>query len=63
LKLNPAKCSFRVKYGKLLGFVVSSQGIEIDFDKIKAIQTKVVKNAFWTWHGKYKINSDRKNGS
>jgi hypothetical protein len=43
--------------------VVSSQGIEIDFDKIKAIQTKVVKNAFLTWHGKYKINSDRKNGS
>jgi hypothetical protein len=63
LKLNPAKCSFRVKYGKLLGFVVSSQGIEIDFDKIKAIQTKVVKNAFLTWHGKYKINSDRKNRS
>jgi hypothetical protein len=38
LKLNPIKCSFGVKSGKLLGFVVSSQGIEIDLDKIKAIQ-------------------------
>jgi Fic family protein len=38
LKLNHAKCSFRVKSDKLLGFGVSSQGIEIDFDKVKAIQ-------------------------
>jgi hypothetical protein len=27
LKLNPAKCSFGVKSGKLLGFVVSDRGI------------------------------------
>ena len=38
LKLNPAKCSFGVKTGKLLGFVVSSRGIEVDPDKAKAIQ-------------------------
>jgi hypothetical protein len=38
LKLNPAKCSFGVKSRKLLGFVVSNQGIEIDLDKVKAIQ-------------------------
>jgi hypothetical protein len=37
LRLNPAKCSFRVKYGKL-GFVVSDKGIEVDPDKVKAIQ-------------------------
>jgi hypothetical protein len=39
LKLNPIKYSFKVKSRKLLGFVVSSQGIEIDLDKIKAIKS------------------------
>ena len=39
LKLNPAKCSFGVKSGKLLGFVVSGKGIEVDPDKEKAIQS------------------------
>jgi hypothetical protein len=39
LKLNPAKCSFGVKSGKLLGFVVSEKGIKVDPDKAKAIQS------------------------
>ena len=39
LRLNPAKCSFRVKSGKLVGFVVSDRGIEVDPDKIRAIQS------------------------
>ena len=38
LKLNPVKCTFRATSGKLLGFVVSGKGIEIDLDKVKAIQ-------------------------
>ncbi|XP_038999487.1 uncharacterized protein LOC120125050, partial [Hibiscus syriacus] len=38
LKLNPNKCTFGVTSGKLLGFVVSRKGIEIDPDKVKAIQ-------------------------
>ena len=38
LKLNPAKCVFGVPSGKLLGFVVSRRGIELDLSKIKAIQ-------------------------
>ena len=38
LKLNPAKCTFGVKSKKLLGFVVSDRGIEVDPDKVKAIQ-------------------------
>ncbi|KAG8504210.1 hypothetical protein CXB51_002512 [Gossypium anomalum] len=38
LKLNPAKCTFGAKFRKLLGFVVSEKGIEIDPDKVKAIQ-------------------------
>ena len=37
LRLNPAKCTFRVKSGKLLGFVVSQKGIEVDSDKVKPI--------------------------
>jgi hypothetical protein len=36
--LNPPKCSFRVRTGKLLGFIVSSQGIEVDLEKVKAIK-------------------------
>ncbi|GMI80240.1 hypothetical protein HRI_001693300 [Hibiscus trionum] len=38
LKLNPAKCTFAVTSGKLLGFVASKRGIDIDPDKVKAIQ-------------------------
>ncbi|XP_069152915.1 uncharacterized protein [Solanum lycopersicum] len=38
LKLNPAKCAFGVPAGKLLGFIVSRRGIELDPSKIKAIQ-------------------------
>ncbi|XP_070017117.1 uncharacterized protein [Nicotiana sylvestris] len=37
LKLNPAKCAFGVPAGKLLGFIVSRRGIELDPSKIKSI--------------------------
>ena len=37
LRLNPAKCTFGVKSEKLLGFIVSQKGIEVDLDKVKAI--------------------------
>ena len=37
LRLNPAKCTFEVKSGKLLGFVLSQKGIEVDPEKVKAI--------------------------
>ena len=38
LRLNPKKCIFRVTSGKLLGHIVSKRGIEVELDKIKAIQ-------------------------
>ena len=38
LKLNPAKCTFGATSEKLLGFVVSKKEIEIDLDKVRAIQ-------------------------
>ena len=38
LKLNPAKCTFSATFGKLLGFIVSKRGIEVDLDKIQRIQ-------------------------
>nr|XP_027190985.1 protein NYNRIN-like [Cicer arietinum] len=38
LRLNPAKCTFGVRSGKLLGFIVSQKGIEVDPDKVRAIQ-------------------------
>ena len=38
LKLNASKCAFGVPMGKLLGFIVSRRGIELDPSKIKAIQ-------------------------
>ena len=37
LRLNPKKCTFEVTSGKLLGFMVSQRGIEVDLEKIKVI--------------------------
>ncbi|KAJ9678147.1 hypothetical protein PVL29_022899 [Vitis rotundifolia] len=37
LRLNPKKCTFGVTSGKLLGYMVSGRGIEVDLDKIRAI--------------------------
>ena len=37
LRLNPKKCTFGVTSGKLLGHIVSEQGIEVDPKNIKAI--------------------------
>src|ERR1041385_34358 len=37
MKLNPAKCTFRVPAGKLLGYIVSERGIEANPKKINAI--------------------------
>jgi len=37
LRLDPAKRTFEVKSGKLLGFVVSQKEIEVDPKKVKAI--------------------------
>ena len=39
IKLNPAKCTFGVPAGKLLGFLVSSRGIEANPKKIRAIES------------------------
>jgi hypothetical protein len=44
LKLNPVKCLFGVKSGKLLGFVVSGKGIEVHPDKAKTIQSMPILN-------------------
>ncbi|XP_070021750.1 uncharacterized mitochondrial protein AtMg00860-like [Nicotiana sylvestris] len=38
LKLNPAKCAYGVLAKKLLGFIVSCRGIELDPSKVKTIQ-------------------------
>ncbi|XP_050918684.1 uncharacterized protein LOC127136130 [Lathyrus oleraceus] len=38
LRLNPNKYTFGVRSRKLLGFIVSQKGIEVDPDKVKAIQ-------------------------
>jgi hypothetical protein len=38
IKLNPAKCAFGIPSGKLLGFLVSHRGIEVNPDKVKAIK-------------------------
>ncbi|XP_073313462.1 uncharacterized protein [Primulina huaijiensis] len=37
IKLNPAKCVFKVISGKFLGFLVTDRGIEVNPEKIKAI--------------------------
>ena len=37
LKMNPKKCVFGVSSSKLLGFIISKRGIEIDLNKVKVI--------------------------
>ena len=37
MRLNPAKCVFRVSSGRFLGFMVSQRGIEANSKKVKAI--------------------------
>ena len=37
LRLKPKKCTFGVTSRKLLGFMVSKRGIEVDLEKIKVI--------------------------
>ena len=37
LRLNPKKCTFGVTFEKLLGFIISQKGIEVDPEKIKEI--------------------------
>ncbi|GJT32670.1 reverse transcriptase domain-containing protein [Tanacetum coccineum] len=37
MKLNPKKCSFKVKEGKLLGYMVTSKGIQANPKKTKAV--------------------------
>ena len=41
LRLNPNKCTFGVRSGKLLGFIVSKRGIEVDPDKFKVLYPKI----------------------
>jgi hypothetical protein len=42
MKLNPTKCTFGVLADKLLGFLVSSRGIEVNHNKISAIESMVL---------------------
>ena len=37
LKLNPLKCAFGVRIGNFLGFLVHQRGIEVDWNKARAI--------------------------
>ncbi|CAA0822828.1 Unknown protein, partial [Striga hermonthica] len=37
MKLNPAKCSFGVKSGKFLGYLVTKRGIEVNPEKVWAV--------------------------
>ncbi|GKV26689.1 hypothetical protein SLEP1_g35945 [Rubroshorea leprosula] len=38
MKLNPLKCTFAVQSGKFLGYVVSKKGIEVNPEKVQAVQ-------------------------
>ena len=37
LRLNASKCSFSVRLGKFLGYMVTHRGIEVNLDQTKAI--------------------------
>ena len=39
LHLNASKCSFGVRSGKFLGYMVTHKGIEVSPDQIKAVNS------------------------
>lgn len=41
LKLNPNKCTFKVHYGKFLGFMTMERGIEVNSKKNEALMNMV----------------------
>ncbi|KAK1667178.1 hypothetical protein QYE76_055337 [Lolium multiflorum] len=54
MKLNPAKCTFGVPSGQLLGYLVSQRGIEANPDKISALEKMELPQClkdvrFWLW--------------
>ena len=42
LRLNHKKCTFGVTSGKLLGYMVSERGIEVDPDNVRAMLDMLV---------------------
>lgn len=46
-RLNPKKCVFGVTAGKLLGYIVSHRGIEVDPAKVKAIMDMPPPSNLW----------------
>ena len=38
LRLNADKCAFRVGAGKVLGYLITKRGIEVNSDQIEAVQ-------------------------
>jgi hypothetical protein len=38
MMLNPKKCVFGVSLGKLLGYMISSRGIDVNPKKVEAIK-------------------------
>lgn len=51
--MNPKKCVFAVSSEKLLGFIISKQGIEIDPNKTKAISRNTISKKY---HGASRID-------
>ncbi|KAI3451427.1 hypothetical protein Pfo_008092, partial [Paulownia fortunei] len=45
MKLNPSKCAFGVRSGKFLGYMVTERGIEVNSEKVKAVQNMAPPNS------------------
>ncbi|KAI3468832.1 hypothetical protein Pfo_025495 [Paulownia fortunei] len=45
MKLNPSKCAFGVRSGKFLGYMVIERGIEVNPEKVKAVQNMAPPNS------------------
>ncbi|XP_020532933.1 uncharacterized protein LOC110008931 [Jatropha curcas] len=51
----------RVNFGKVLGFIVGPKGIDVDLDKIKAIQEMEMPKTEKQWNDHYQIAFDKIN--
>jgi hypothetical protein len=49
MMLNPKKCVFGMSLGKLLGYMVSSQGINVNPKKVEAIENLQLEKKSRSW--------------
>lgn len=51
LKLNPGKCIFSVRSERILGYLITERGIEVNPEKVRSLQYDISKKISWKFKG------------